>query len=164
MARHKEREVGASECSSGAEENTPTLAEETERRTGLAGELVETANVVKLQLVRTLVCIPFGVEHEALLSVPLADEDGKHEYWPWRLPLYYDWPASQLLPCDLVRVEGQIDANGEGEPIMRVRRVRLLRQDITGEQREQLLKCEDTVERWDRAQQLSYELSKASSA
>ena len=140
----------------GVKADAPTLAEEMARRSGVVGVCVGTANAVKMRLVGNLVCFPFGMENEALLRVPLIDEDGKPVDWPpWNLPVWYDWPGSECLPCDLVSVEGQISANGESEPLLGVSRVRVLEQDVTGEQRKLLLQCEDALERWDRARRLS---------
>ena len=140
----------------GVKEDAPTLAEEMARRAGVAGVCVGTANVVKMRLVGNLLCFPFDMTKEALLRVPLVDEDGKPVDWPpWNLPVWYDWPGSEFLPCDLVSVEGQIAANGEYEPLLSVSRVRLLEQDVTGEQRKRLLQCEDALERWRRARRLS---------
>ena len=147
---------------SGATGNTPTLAEEMARRTGVVGERSDAANVVKLQLVGTLVCFPFEMPQDALLEVTLADEGGEH-HWTWHLSVGFDWPETECLPCDLVSVEGHLAADGECDPFLAVSRVRLLRRDITGEQRKRLLECEDAVERWDRAQRLSYSQSRASS-
>lgn len=135
----------------GAGKNAPTLAEEMARRTGVVGERADTANIVKMQLVGTLVCIPFEMPQDALLEVALVDEDGKRECRRWHLSVGYEWPESECLPGDLVNVEGHLTADGDCDPLLMVSRVRLLRQDIAGEPREQLLKCEDTVERWERA-------------
>ena len=139
----------------GGGENAPTLAEELTRRSGFAGERVDDANAVKLQLVGTLLCFPFDVEQWALLIVDLVDADGKPEDWAWKLAVIHDWPNTECLPCDLVSVEGHLTANGEGEPMLEVSRVQVLRQDITGERRRQLLQCEDPLERWDRARRMS---------
>ena len=125
------------------------------RRTSPAGKRVDDANAVELQLVGTLLCFPFDVEECALLDVRLVDEHGKPEDWGWKLTVGHDWPNTECLPCDFVSVEGHLAANGEGEPILDVRRVRVLRQDITGEQRKLLLQCKDPLERWDRARRLS---------
>ena len=140
---------------SGAGEDAPTLAEEMARRSSVAGEQVGDANLIKMKLAGTLVCILYEIPELALLRVQLVERDGEREYWPWRIPVDYDWPNSECLPGDLVSVEGQLAANGEGEPMLMVSQMRLLRQDITGEQRERLLACEDTEERWDRARRLS---------
>ena len=139
---------------SGAE-NLPTLAEEMARRTGVAGERVGTDNLVKMQLVGTLICTLYDIAELALLRVSLVDEDGEREEWPWRLSVDHDWPGSGCLPGDLVSVEGYLTAMGEGDPILIGSRVHLLRPDITGEQREQLLECEDPLERWDRAYRIA---------
>ena len=141
------------EASQGRRKNAPTLALELARR-GVV-ERVGNANAVKLQLVGTLVCFPHDVETWALLEVRLIDKRGKPEYWAWQLTVVYHWPKTKCLPGDLVSVEGQLGADGEGEPTLEVRRVRLLRQDITGEQRKQLLQCEDPLERWSRAARMS---------
>ena len=119
-------------------------------------ERVDDASVIKMQLVGTLVCIPFGMPMHGLLEVPLVneDEDGKRVYSHWHLSVWHDWRESGCLPGDLVRVEGQLAADGEHEPTLGVSRVHLLRPDITGEQRALLMECEDTVERWNRAQRL----------
>ena len=121
----------------------------------VAGERIDSGNVVKLQLVGTLLCNAHDVPEFAILEVPLVDEHGKREDWPWHLLVDHDWPESECLPCDLVSVEGQLAANGAGEPQLMASRVRVLRRDITGEQRELLLKCKDTVKRWDRARRMS---------
>ena len=141
-------------------EKTP---EEQARRNGPAGERVDDANSIELSVVGTLVCFPTDWEKWALLDVRLVDERGKPEFWSWHLAVTYDWANTECLPCDLVSVVGHIGANGEGEPMLGGRQVRLLRQDITGEQREQLLQCKDPVERWDRAQRLSSRLRRESS-
>ena len=151
------------EASKGSGENLPTLAEELARRGGVVGERDGNANAVKLQLVGTLVCIPHDFPQHALLEARLADEGGEREFpADWHLAVIHDWPKSECLPCDLVSVEGYLTADGECDPMLDVSRVRLLRQDITGEQREQLLQCEDTVERWSRAQEVSYSQSESS--
>ena len=139
---------------SAAGEDTPTLAEEMARRAGVAVERVEDANLIRMQLVGTLVCLPFGMPMHGLLEVPLVDEDGEREHSHWHLSVWHDWPESGCLPGDLVCIEGQLAADGECDPTLPVSRVRVLRQEITGERRDLLMKCEDTVERWDRAQQL----------
>ena len=92
---------------SGAGEDAPTLAEEMARRTGLARERVDDANLIKMQAVGTLVCNAQDLEELALLRVPLVDEDGKREDWPWHIPVDYDWPKSGYLPHDLVSVEAR---------------------------------------------------------
>lgn len=121
----------------------------------VAREPVERGNVVKLQLVGTLLCNAHDVPELAILEVPLVDEHGKREDWPWHLLVGHDWPESECLPCDLVSVEGQLAANGAAEPLLIASRARVVRRDITGEQRELLLKCKDTVKRWDRARRMS---------
>ena len=138
---------------SGAGEDAPTLAEEMARRTCVVVEHMDDASFIKMQLVGILVCIPFEMPMDGLLEVPLVDEEGKQES-SWHLSVWHNWPESECLPGDLVRIEGHIAANGECDPLLVVSRVRLLRQKITGEQRELLMKYEDTVERWKRAQWL----------
>lgn len=118
-------------------------------------ERVGDANAIKLQLMGTLVCILHDVEELALLDVRLVDERGKPEDWAWELMVDHDWPKTECLPRDFVSVEGHLTAQGEGEPILKASRVRLLRREITGEQRQLLLQCEDPLDRWNRAQRLS---------
>ena len=136
----------------GAGEDAPTLADEMARRTSVV-KRVGDANLIKMQLVGTLVCIPFDMPMHGLLEVQLADEDGKRDS-SWHLSVWHDWTKSECLPGDLVRIEGHLAADGECDPALAVSRVCLLRPDITGEQRELLMKCEDTVERWSEAQRL----------
>ena len=143
------------EAPQGGVENTPTLAQELARRRGIAGERVGDANAIKLQVVGTLLCFPTDYEKWALLDVSLVDEHGKPEIWVWKLIVFHDWPNTECLPCDLVSVEGHLVAHGGHEPVLGVRRVRLLREDITGERRKLLLECKDPLERWNRARRAS---------
>ena len=121
------------------------------RASGTVSERVGDANLVELHVVGTLVCLPHDMEDVALLNVPLVDERGKAKTWGWHLTVIHDWPDTECLPGDFVSVQGRLVANGEGEPMLGVRRVRLLRRRITGEPRKHLLQCKDPVERWHRA-------------
>ena len=96
--------------------DAPTLAEEMARRTSVVGEQVDDANLIKLKLVGTLVCILYEIPELALLRAPLVEEDSERKYWPWRIPVDYNWPNSECLPGDLVSVECQLTANGEVNP------------------------------------------------
>ena len=136
----------------GAGEDAPTLADEMARRTSVV-KRVGDANLIKMRLVGTLVCIPFDMPMHGLLEVQLADEDGKRDS-SWHLSVWHDWTKSECLPGDLVHIEGRLVADGECDPTLAVSRVCLLRPEITGEQRELLMTCEDTVERWSEAQRL----------
>lgn len=143
------------EAPQGREENAPTLAEELARRSRVAGERVGDANAIEMQVVGTLSCFPTDWEEWAQLDVRLVDEHGKPETWTWHLILGHDWHNTECLPGDLVSVEGRLCAHGGNEPLLDLRRVRLLRQGITGEQREELLQCKDPLKRWDRAARAS---------
>ena len=106
-----------------------------------------------------------GSGHPAVLSHRLREvgaarrELGRRtrqaRIWVWKLIVFHDWPNTECLPCDLVSVEGHLVAHGGHEPVLGVRRVRLLRQDITGERRKLLLECKDPLERWKRARRAS---------
>ena len=143
------------EAPQGSEGNAPTLAEELARRSGVVGERVGDANAIEMQVVGTLMCFPTDWEEWALLEVSLVDEHGKPGTWTWGLIVGHDWHHTEFLPGDLVSVEGRLGAHGGSEPVLDVRRVRLLREDITGAQRKELLQCKDPLERWRRAARAS---------
>lgn len=114
-----------------------------------------TANSVRLSVVGTLLCFPHGVTFNAVLDAPLVGDDGEKSLW--QIHVGKEWADTEFLPDDLVRVEGCICANGECDPFLDAERVEMLREGFMGAERQELLACSDTEERWERARLLAGE-------
>lgn len=116
---------------------------------GAVGAWDGTVNSVRLSVVGKLVALNHGVTFSAVLAAPLAGDGGGGPTWD--VVVGKEWGDTEFLPDDLVRVEGLILADWEGDPILECERVDMLREGFTGKEREELLACNDTEERWDRA-------------
>lgn len=139
----------------GAWPSATTLATELAQHRGPGSEWDGTANTMRLSVVGTLVCFPYGMTFVAALDAPLVGDDGESSIW--QIDVGKEWADTEFLPDDLVRVEGHVGANDECDPFLDAERVELLREGLTGAERQELLACTDPEERWDRASQLARE-------